>query len=159
MKIHVFISAIVACAALAACASNASHSSGTSSTSAAPATTQSPQQMMVANGRSIFVTGRDLSGVQIHAQPAALRPDCAACHRPNGAGGMHFPGGVVSADLRHPALVTNQHPPYTIALLERAISTGIDNTGQPLNRVMPRWKMSQRDLHDVASYVFTQLKK
>ena len=35
------------------------------------------------------------------------------------------------------------------------ISTGIDNQGEKLNAVMPRWKLSQRDLHDVAAYVLT----
>ena len=83
---------------------------------------------------------------------------CAACHRADGAGGVHLPGGAVSADLRHAALVTHQKPPYTLALLERAISRGVDNTGQRLNMVMPRWTMSKRDLHDVAQYVLTQLK-
>jgi hypothetical protein len=60
--------------------------------------------------------------------------------------------------LRYKALVTDQKPPYTLALLERAISTGIDNTGEPLNPVMPHWKLSRRDLHDVAYYVLTKLK-
>jgi len=87
-----------------------------------------------------------------------LRPSCAACHLPNGAGGVHLPGGAVSADLRHKALVTDQKHPYTLALLERAISTGVDNEGKPLNPVMPRWRMSSRDLHDVAQYVLMQLK-
>jgi mono/diheme cytochrome c family protein len=63
----------------------------------------------------------------------------------------------VSADLRHSALVVGQKQPYTLALLERAITTGVDNDGQPLNSVMPHWKLSHRDLHDVATYVFTQL--
>ena len=71
---------------------------------------------------------------------------------------MHLPGGAVSADLRYKALVTDQKHPYTLALLERAISTGIDNEGQPLNKIMPRWKLSNTDLHDVAYYVLTQLK-
>jgi mono/diheme cytochrome c family protein len=112
----------------------------------------------IANGQSIFQTGRDSAGLQITAKPPALYPKCAACHRADGSGGMHLPGGAVSADLRYKALVTEQKPPYTIALLERAISTGVDNTGQPLNRVMPRWRLSKRDLHDVAYYVLTKLK-
>jgi len=77
---------------------------------------------------------------------------------PTGAGGVHFPDGAVSADLRYAALVTHQKPPYTIALLERAVSAGIDNDGDKLDPVMPRWVLSQRDLHDVAYYVLTQLK-
>jgi mono/diheme cytochrome c family protein len=112
----------------------------------------------IANGRAIFQTGRDLNGVQIAASPPALRPYCAACHHANGRGGEEMPDGAVSADLRHAALVTNQKPPYTLALLERAISTGIDNQGKKLDPAMPRWKLSKRDLHDVAEYVLTQLK-
>ena len=84
-----------------------------------------------------------------------MRPSCAACHTPTGAGGMHLPGGAVSADLRYNALVNGQKPPYTIALLQRAITTGVDNQGEKLSPVMPRWKMSAKDLHDVAAYVLT----
>lgn len=110
-----------------------------------------------ANGRAIFLTGRDAAGTRITAAHRPLYPACAACHRSNGAGAVHLPGGAVSADLRHAALV-HVHPAYTPALLERAISTGIDNEGKPLDRVMPRWRMSKRDLHDVAYYVWTTLK-
>jgi cytochrome c oxidase subunit 2 len=112
----------------------------------------------VANGRAIFLTGRDLAGATMTAQPPPLRTSCAACHRANGSGGVHLPGGAVSADLRHASLVTHQKHPYTLALLERAISMGIDNDGKKLDAVMPRWRMSKADLHDVAQYVFTQLK-
>lgn len=71
---------------------------------------------------------------------------------------MHLPGGAVSADLRHKALVTDQKHPYTLVLLERAISTGVDNEGKPLDPVMPRWKLSSTDLHDVSYYVLNGLK-
>jgi mono/diheme cytochrome c family protein len=112
----------------------------------------------LANGKSIYQTGRDVGGAQIAAQHPPLYANCAACHHANGSGGMHLPGGAVSADLRYKALVTGQKKPYTQALLERAISTGIDNNGEALNPVMPRWKLSPRDLHDVAYYLRTQLK-
>ena len=111
----------------------------------------------VPNGRVIFQTGRDLHGTVIHASRPPLRPSCAACHGVNGAGGVHV-GGAVSADLRHAALVTHMKHPYTLALIERAIAKGIDSDGQALSPVMPRWQMSAADLHDVAQYVFTQLK-
>ena len=55
----------------------------------------------VANGRAIYQTGRDLAGKPITADRRPLYPSCAACHRANGAGGVHLPGGAVSADLRH----------------------------------------------------------
>lgn len=127
-------------------------------TTASPATTASPPPASTTNGRSIFQTGKDVSGVQIVAREPPLFRSCAACHRADGSGGVHLPGGAVSADLRHAALVTNQKQPYTIALLERAISTGIDNTGASLSPVMPRWKLSKQDLQAVAHYVFTELK-
>lgn len=123
---------------------------------AAVAVSSAPTSL--ANGQSIYQTGKDLSGAQIVAQTPPLLRSCAACHRADGSGGVHLSGGAVSADLRHAALVTNQKRPYTMSLLERAISTGIDNTGAPLNTVMPRWKLSKQNLHDVASYVLTTLK-
>ena len=133
--------------------------SGTHAKSApAPQRNGSSADQSLANGRSIFMTGRDLSGVHIRAKSRPLRTSCAACHKPDGSGGVRFADGAVSADLRHAALVTKQKHPYTVALLQRAISTGIDNEGKPLDPVMPRWQMSARELHDVAEYVYTRLK-
>lgn len=117
-----------------------------------------PKADPLANGRAIYMSGRDMAGRQMTASPPALRTSCMQCHRASGSGGMHLPGGAVSADLRHDALTKEQKHPYTIALLERAISRGIDNEGQPLDRVMPRWRMPQADLHDVAAYVYARLK-
>jgi len=133
-------------------------SQGSQSTSTAAASHAPRDANPGVNGESIFMTGRDAAGVQLTAQHPPLRPSCSACHGVSGEGGVHLPGGAVSADLRHAALVTHQKPPYTVALLERAISRGIDNQGHPLNPVMPHWTMSARHLHDVAPYVFTKLK-
>ena len=135
--------------------------SGQSSSSTSPARpSQRPPLVYssVANGRAIFDTGKDLDGVRIIAQPAPLFNSCEACHRANGSGGRRFTDGATSADLRHQAVVVDQVHPYTLALLERAISTGVDNEGKPLDRVMPHWRMSKRDLHDVAQYVLFDLK-
>ncbi|MEO6913558.1 MAG: cytochrome c [Candidatus Baltobacteraceae bacterium] len=112
----------------------------------------------LANGQALFQTGRDAQGKHIAAERPPLRPSCVACHGVSGAGGLRLPGNVVSADLRNSALVAGQHHPYTPALVERAISTGIDNNGQLLNPVMPRWKLSRQDLRDVANYILTRLK-
>ena len=141
---------IVAGLLIAGCSSGKAPSDAAQSPSSGPKSA-SPLE----NGRDIFQTGRDSSGHPIIATRRPLRSSCAACHQANGAGGLHIADHAISADLRHKALVTDQKPPYTINLLERAISSGIDNTGQPLNTVMPRWKMSSRDLHDVAEYVLT----
>jgi mono/diheme cytochrome c family protein len=136
---------------MAACA----RGGGSTGASASPDATQTT---VSDNGRLIFQTGRDSDGKQIVAAEPPLRSSCAACHGAHGAGGVHLPGGAVSADLRHNALVLGQKHPYTLGLLERAITIGVDNDGQPLNPVMPHWRLSHRDLHDVATYVLTQLK-
>jgi len=145
--------------ALAACSAPQENST---QTSASPAALESPAGIGAtrssANGRAIYQTGKDLDGVQILAQPRTTFQSCAACHRADGSGGMHLPGGAVSGDLRHKSLVTAQKHPYTVATLERAISSGIDNEGKLLNPVMPRWQLTKQDLHDVAVYVYTQLK-
>ena len=140
----------IAAAMLAACSGKpASNAAATTAPHSPPPSSAS------VNGRDIFQTGRDIDGHPIIAANPPLRNSCAACHGAKGAGGLHIADHAVSADLRHNALVTTQKPPYNLKLLERAISTGTDNTGEPLNRVMPRWKMSSRDLHDVAAYVLT----
>jgi len=69
-------------------------------------TTASSAPPLTANGRSIFQTGKDLSGVQIVARKPPLFWSCAACHRADGSGVVRLPGDAVSADLRHAALVT-----------------------------------------------------
>lgn len=143
-----------ACATVMACSGQTSNPASTP----APAPRATLIYSSIANGRAIFATGKDLDGVRIVAQPPALFDSCAACHRANGSGGRQFADGAVSADLRHHALVDEQQHPYDLALLERAISTGVDNEGKPLDRVMPHWRLSKRDLHDVAQYVLFDLK-
>ncbi|HKW44971.1 MAG TPA: c-type cytochrome [Candidatus Eremiobacteraceae bacterium] len=132
--------------------------SGCSGQHRTASTTQSHVYSSLANGRAIFQTGRDFDGVQIQAKSHPLFNNCEACHRADGSGGRHFSDGATSADLRFQALVVQQKHPYDITSLERAISTGIDNEGKPLDPVMPRWKLSARDLHDIALYVHLKLK-
>lgn len=135
----------LALAALTACANNSAETQRIANAA---------KMSAAANGRMIFLTGKDSQGFRINAQRPPLRTSCAACHRANGSGGVHLPGGAVSADLRQKALAAVK-PAYTLTTLEGAISTGIDNEGKPLNPVMPRWRMTPRDLHDVAEFVQT----
>ncbi len=132
------------------------------------------QTAEIANGRSIFFTGKDLDGVRITADPARVYQSCAVCHGVQGQGGVLLPDGAISAKLGPHAHMLDtmesstqmngmagmnmQNPPWTIPLFERAISHGIDNNGVELSPVMPRWKMSKRDLHDIALYLLTQIR-
>ena len=76
-------------ALLASCGSSTQQATSTSS--AAPSSAPSPPiaapDQTLANGKAIFQTGRDLQGTAIAAQPPALMPNCAACHRADGSGG------------------------------------------------------------------------
>ena len=111
------------------------------------------------NGKTLYFTGRDLAGRKMTAQGQPLFNRCVDCHRADGSGGRHFPDGAISADLRPAALIAHQRHPYTMALLQRAIATGIDNEGHPLDPVMPRWRLTARDLRDVAQYVLNGVNK
>lgn len=150
LKFFAFWTLAAGAVLLAACSSNAPNTTASSSASAGPTVAAATD-----NGRMIFQYGKDSAGTLITAAKKPLYPTCAACHQPNGRGGTHLPGGATSADLRFSALLKTAKPPYTLALLERAISTGVDNEGKKLDPVMPRWRLSKQDLHDVAVYVLT----
>ena len=143
-----FLAASVAVGVLTICGCSSGNQNSANATA-------SPALATVTNGEMIFQTGKDSAGKQITAAKPPLRPSCAACHNANGSGGVKFKDGAVSADLRYAALVTKQKTPYTLTLLQRAISTGVDNEGKPLDAVMPHWRLSKTDLHDVAVYVST----
>ena len=122
----------------------------------------------ITNGRSIYFTGKDMEGTRITtANPSRFYQSCAVCHGPDGAGGVRLADGAVSAKLGSHAHMLDQMAsmdsmkkemtPWTVALFERAISTGVDENGEKLSPVMPTWKMSKRDLHDIALYILTQI--
>lgn len=120
------------------------------------------------NGRSIFLTNTDIDGTRITtATPTRYYQSCAVCHGPDGAGGVQLADGAISAKLGSQAHMldmasmgsTNaKNAPRTLALFERAISSGVDQNGDQLSIVMPRWVMSKRDLHDIALYISTQIR-
>lgn len=90
---------------------------------------------------------------------------CVSCHGPHGRGGIPvMMGTAIPPDIRYEALTTEEHekgtgemahPPYTDALIRRAITKGIDPAGQPLDWTMPRWQMGQEDLEDLLAYLKT----
>lgn len=79
---------------------------------------------------------------------------CAACHKKDGSGGIHF-GDAVSADLRAPALEKMYHHNDTLIL--RAILQGLDEDGQPLDAPMPHWKgaISKAQAEKIVAYLKT----
>lgn len=118
-------------------------------------------------GRQIYRTGESPSGQPIVALvgpedlevPATSFP-CMSCHGRDGRGKDE--GGIRPSNLQWHALTKpyavtgpsgRSHPPYTPALLKRAITMGTDPARQRLNPVMPRYRLSMQDADDLIAYL------
>ena len=118
-------------------------------------------------GRRIYRTGESPSGEPIVALvgpedlevPATAMP-CMSCHGRDGRGKEE--GGVSPSNLQWHALTKpysvatasgRTHPPYTPALLKRAITMGTDPARQRLQPVMPRYRLTLRDADDLVAYL------
>jgi mono/diheme cytochrome c family protein len=119
-------------------------------------------------GRIIYSTGRSLSGqplsYRLLGAGQGLLPAkgvfCANCHGPDGKGGRE--GNIVMADITYGTLTrplpasppwNKARAPYNDALLARAITQGIDSSGQQLDASMPRWVLSESELQDLLKYL------
>lgn len=95
---------------------------------------------------------------------------CVACHRRSGFGtteGRYAIRPITGAALtqeqsvavRSPRvkarLGNSQRPPYTEALLARAIRSGLDSTGKPLDPIMPRYALSDDEAKALAAYLMS----
>jgi mono/diheme cytochrome c family protein len=118
-------------------------------------------------GKIIYATSRSPSGKELYFRlvgggqrlPAG-GVTCASCHGENGRGGRE--GNLIAPDVTYKALTKPGHvtlpsgrkrAPYTDALLARAITKGLDSSGQKLNLLMPRWSLSESDLRDLLAYL------
>lgn len=118
-------------------------------------------------GRRIYRTGESPSGDSIVALvgpedlevPASSLP-CMSCHGRDGRGKEE--GGIRPSNLQWHALTKpysvasptgRKHPPYTTALLKRAITMGTDPAKQRLSPVMPRYRLTMRDADDLVAYL------
>src|SRR5206468_4692442 len=121
-----------------------------------------------ARGKIIYTTSRGAAGRLLYfrlltAGDRALPANgivCANCHGADGKGGRE--GNVVIADITYGTLTRPlpASPPwnkaraaYTDALLGRAITQGLDSSGQQLDSSMPRWVLSEPELQDLLKYL------
>ncbi len=121
-----------------------------------------------ARGELIYTTGRGAAGRLLYfrlltAGERTLPASgivCANCHGPDGKGGRE--GNIVMADIRYPTLTKplaasppwyKARAPYTDALLARAITQGLDSSGQQLDASMPRWVLAESELQDLLKYL------
>ncbi|HSB78809.1 MAG TPA: periplasmic heavy metal sensor [Candidatus Methylomirabilis sp.] len=133
------------------------------------------QRQFTSNGERIYFTGfsrNDGYIPRVGGPPWAQRVGCVACHGPSGRGGVPvMMGTAIPEDIRYAALTApapkkeeptakgekeeQEHPPFTDATIGRAITQGLDESGQPLDWTMPRWQMAEQDLNDVITYLKT----
>jgi len=122
------------------------------------------------NGERIYYTGISArtGPVPIQGGPMWLQHGpvgCVACHGVHGRGGIPvMMGTAIPEDIRYGALIQGEHekgkeemkhPPYTDALIKRAITKGIDPAGEPLDWTMPRWQFGDEDVADLLAYLKT----
>lgn len=87
---------------------------------------------------------------------------CAACHGPEGHGGIHqmHMTTMDAPDIRYSALnsmpeIQNRNTPYSIDDFKLEVEDGQDVGGEELNSDMPRWSMSYADVQDLLAYLKT----
>ena len=126
------------------------------------------------NGERIYFTATSDSGQPVTARGHGMgmggdmmmggRMACASCHRADRKGGRLMPRfWVFAPPLTAAALFGKEHDEdghgdhdsYDDASLQRAITQGIDEGGKPLDRAMPRWSMSAKDMGDLIAFLRT----
>jgi mono/diheme cytochrome c family protein len=123
------------------------------------------------NGERIYYTGTSAKTGPIPFEGGPMwmahgGVGCVACHGVHGRGGVPvMMGTVIPEDIRYSVLMKEEepgkakqemeHPPYTDALIKRAITQGIDPAGKALDWTMPRWQMSEADADDLLAYLKT----
>jgi len=110
---------------------------------------------------------------------------CVSCHRPSGMGtseggtyvppitaGHLFNEREITVETRNDrfkeyykdlqseqfyqdVMRSRQRPAYDAETLARAVTEGVDAAGKPLNPVMPRYRLSERDARDLVAYLQT----
>ncbi len=114
-------------------------------------------------GEQIYFSGRGENGrlIPFSYGPMWLRMhggSCASCHGPDGKGGLP----IMMSDEGAPSITWHalteeeheeEHPPYDERLVKRAISEGLDPAGEPLDFVMPRWQMTEKELAAIVDFL------
>jgi len=134
------------------------------------------KKSFASNGERIYYTGTSArtGPIPLSGGPMWLAHGgvgCVACHGAHGRGGVPvMMGAAIPEDIRYEALTKPEHgerekgtkeaeemdhPPYTDALIKRAITEGLDPAGKPLDWTMPRWHMADADLADLLTYLKT----
>ncbi|MEE8330051.1 MAG: cytochrome c [Thermodesulfovibrionia bacterium] len=128
------------------------------------------KKLSISNGEGIYYTGfnEQESRIEFKEGPMWLRMhggSCVSCHGETGKGGVSvLMGTATPTDIRYRTLtveehahggVKEEHPRYTDELIKRAVTQGLNPAGKPLDKTMPRYKMTEEDLDDLIEYIKT----
>ncbi|MDF1500871.1 MAG: cytochrome c [Anaerolineales bacterium] len=121
------------------------------------------------NGERIYFTGASESGPPIRAQMEGMRrmpggrSGCASCHGADARGARvsMMMSTVTAPDIRWEHLTEEEHdgehgedhPAYTAETFKRAVTEGLNPSGEELHWIMPRWEMSDSQIDDLISYL------
>ena len=122
-------------------------------------------------GERIYFTGISSSGEEIRPIGGQHRMQmhggsCVTCHGFDREGGVRmWPRfWVVTPALTVDSLKTDHqsdhdHPSYDEASLKQAIVDGVRPSGEALHKTMPRWRMSEKSLNALVSYLLKKDEK
>ena len=110
------------------------------------------------DGPVMYTGGPQFGGMMMGMMGTYLT--CASCHGPEGRGGIHAMHMHVmkAPDIRYTALsampeMRGRKRPYGLEDFRLAVAEGKHPDGERLKRDMPRWQMSDADLHDLFAFV------
>lgn len=119
----------------------------------------------VADGELVFRTGMGADGRPIpYTSGPPMLTSCAACNGDRGQGGRVQ---VMMRTVEVPRITWSElteahhedgeaeHPPYTEATLREAITAGVDPAGEPLDPLMPRWRLTDQEWEALLAYLRT----
>lgn len=141
-----------------------------------------PSDSEIARGAQLFreglradhspVEAQRGNGVSVQGREAA----CIQCHRASGMGGaegstavppivgsvLFAPGRPVQqrqprvfAHLTRQVPAAQARPPYSIETLLHALNQGVGPTGQSMDALMPRYRLTEAEVRDLAAYTTT----
>ncbi|HLM55058.1 MAG TPA: ABC transporter substrate-binding protein [Pyrinomonadaceae bacterium] len=133
--------------------------------SATDSATPRPLTEQERRGRAIYLRGESPSGKEIAAAVGELdvpasTVTCAGCHGARGEGKTE--AGVTAGNLTWTNLLKpyghthpsgRKHGPFTESSFVRAVTGGVDPSGNELLTAMPRYRMSAEDMADLIAYL------
>lgn len=125
-----------------------------------PALTEQERRGKAFYLRGATGSGKEATAVLNEVEVPASTITCAGCHGADGLGikeGGITPGNITWQELTKPYGHTHdnqrKHGPYNEAAFVRAVTAGVDPTGNRLAVAMPRYQMQASDMADLLAYL------